>query len=433
MDIENIEWDKNLLFVSNEVKLNEAIEEEQRGAIRQEIEPWLSALFQSKHFSLLVGSGLTTGLANIANVESQGMGRLEFEGSYKDKVDEYAEKTAERFGRGEPNFEDDLRTALELLRGLEIQKEDSTDLEKQIDTQLESLVKNILSTERDFLNNLKENKTAATKALTNLKSFLLSFSSRSSSRNRLNLFTTNYDRFLEYGLDSAGILYLDRFIGSLNPKFRETKLNYDYHYNPPGIRGEPRYVEGVVKYSKLHGSIDWKYEADSVFKRLLPFGASDTHPEIVENLSSSLLIYPNSSKGIETSFYPYSELFREFSTAICRPNSSLVTYGYGFGDSHINSVIEDMLSIPSTHLVIISYNDAKGRIKSFFEDKNPSQFTLLIGDELGSLDKLNKYYLPKSAIDRISIKKASLLKNRGEAPSEEKKNGKVDINLREEE
>ncbi|MDR8391147.1 SIR2 family protein [Aliifodinibius sp. S!AR15-10] len=232
------------------------------------------------------------------------------------------------------------------------------------------------------------------------------------------MFTTNYDRFIEYGFDSAGILYLDRFVGSLNPKFRETKLNYDYHYNPPGIRGEPRYVEGVVKYSKLHGSVDWKSSNQDVIKKLLPFGADEDHPEIGSDLTDSLLIYPNSSKGIETAFYPYSELFREFSTAICRPNSSLVTYGYGFGDSHINSIIEDMLSIPSTHLVVISY-DGNERIKSFFENQNPSQFTLLLGKEFGDLEKLNKYYLPKSAIDRISIRRANLLKNRGEEPSED--------------
>ena len=48
------------------------------------------------------------------------------------------------------------------------------------------------------------------------------------------------------------------------------------------------------------------------------------------------MIYPNAAKDVETAYYPYAEVFRDFSATLCRPNSSLVTYGYGFGDDHIN-------------------------------------------------------------------------------------------------
>jgi hypothetical protein len=44
---------------------------------RPKIEPWLSAIFQTEHFSLLVGSGLTSAVGHIAKISSQGMGRLE--------------------------------------------------------------------------------------------------------------------------------------------------------------------------------------------------------------------------------------------------------------------------------------------------------------------------------------------------------------------
>ena len=67
-----------------------------------------------------------------------------------------------------------------------------------------------------------------------------------------------------------------------------------------------------------------------------------------------LMIYPNSAKDRETTAYPYVELFRDFAAAVCRPNSTLISFGYSFGDEHINRVIEDMLTIPSTHLVVIS-------------------------------------------------------------------------------
>ena len=72
------------------------------------------------------------------------------------------------------------------------------------------------------------------------------------------------------------------------------------------------------------------------------------------------MIYPNAAKDRETIAYPYVELFRDFAASICRPNSTVVCYGYSFGDEHINRVIEDMLTIPSAHLVIIAHGDPLG-------------------------------------------------------------------------
>ncbi|MDR8391146.1 hypothetical protein NC796_08360 [Aliifodinibius sp. S!AR15-10] len=121
MGTKEINWDENLLFIGNDIKVNNSIDEERRNEIRKEIEPWLSAIFQSEQFSLLVGSGLSNALAKIADIDSQDMSRLEFEGEYSQEIKAYAEKTAEEFGRGTPNFEDDLRASLELLRGYQIQ------------------------------------------------------------------------------------------------------------------------------------------------------------------------------------------------------------------------------------------------------------------------------------------------------------------------
>ncbi|GIV29199.1 MAG: hypothetical protein KatS3mg028_0265 [Bacteroidia bacterium] len=272
---------------------------------------------------------------------------------------------------------------------------------------------------------MKKNFFSKQKALLILKKFLLSFSARSATRDRLNIFTTNYDRFIEYGLDEAGILTLDRFIGKLKPIMRFHRIDLDYHYNPPGIRGEPRYVEGVVRYTKLHGSLDWQFEGGNIVKIPIPFGA-EVDKNHFDNPFDKVVIYPNSSKAVETSFFPYSELFRDFSTAICRPNSVLVTYGYGFGDSHINRIIADMLTIPSTHLVIISYDLVDGRIKNFIEKRNESQLTLLIGKELSNIEHLTNYYLPKPAIDRITDRQTKILEKR-RSTFERKEN---DINIK---
>jgi len=425
--------DKNILFISNEQIDIDSDEFKKYGdfnrqKIREKVEPWLTAVFQSEHLSLLIGSGLSIALAGDGSM----MKRIEFEGNYKETIKNKADEQAKNMGRGKANFEDDLRVAIELLKGYEIIGDSQKDnLKEEINAKLKELLFSILEIENNFLLNIITNnkadqnkngnpnesinaKNQATKGknpLLLLEQFLLSFSTRTATRDRLNIFTTNYDRFIEYGLDEAGILTLDRFIGKIKPIMRFHKVDLDYHYNPPGIRGEPRYVEGVVRLTKLHGSIDWKFEGDQIVRIPLPFGEK-MNGNFFTDPYDKVVIYPNSAKAIETAFFPYSELFRDFSTAICRPNSVLVTYGYGFGDSHINRIILDMLTIPSTHLVIISYDLANRRIENFVNKCNEAQLTLLIGKELGDLENLTNYYLPKPAIDRITDREARLLEKR---------------------
>lgn len=433
-----INWKcEHILKVNRSISTFEVKEEIAEEEARKHIEPWLSAIFQSEHLSVLLGAGLTTAVTSIASLPSQGMWRIEFEGRYKDNIKDYANQKAEKSDRGKANLEDDLRTAFELLAGLQIagNDADALQLKQSIDTAIFDFISAVLRTEAQFVRALDgnlhkcdrdsifeeeyerkmeqeklNNQKKSEEALGYLKSFLTSFASRTASRDRLNIFTTNYDRFIEYACDMAGILLLDRFVGKISPVMRSTKLELDYHYNPPGIRGEPRYVEGVARLIKMHGSIDWKFQGKKVIREPLQFGASS----FISDSAEAAVIYPNSSKDIETDFFPYADMFRDFSAALCRPNSALVVYGYSFGDSHINRIIEDMLTIPSTHLVIIAYEDSAKRIKRFYERHNPAQITLLIGSHFSDLKNLVDCYLPKAAIDKISVKAHELKERRGD-------------------
>ena len=184
------------------------------------------------------------------------------------------------------------------------------------------------------------------------------------------------------------------------------------HYNPPGIRGEPRYLEGLARYTKLHGSLDWSYQNRYVRKASIPFGADSFEPYMQD--PAGCMIFPNSAKDRETSEFPYVELFRDFAAATCRPNTVLVCYGYGFGDEHINRVIEDMLTIPSTHLVIISVDDPGSRISSFYNRVGRSeQISLLIGYPFAELTSLVDNFLPKPAIDLTTQKVQEIITSRG--------------------
>lgn len=384
--------------------------------LRPRIEPWLTSLFQSEHLSLLVGSGLTHAVHYLAaGSAAAGMREVGFT-THVEKIEKAAQASATSAGREKPNMEDAIRVANELLRGLAILEDASAaQLKLELNQTLAAFARSILSSEAGIANAAETSRENAFNVLVN---FLMSFASRTGTRDRLSIFTTNYDRFLETGAEIAGLHLIDRFVGTIAPIFRSSRLDIDLHYNPPGIRGEPRFVEGVARFSKLHGSIDW-IQANSEIKRIgIPFGAEVIDPFLKAPgldgaTANEVMIYPNSAKDRETAHYPYVELFRDFASAVCRPNSTLITYGYSFGDEHINRVIEDMLTIPSTHLVIISYDDPLGRIRAMYQKlgRGP-QISLLVGPELADITKLTENYLPKAAIDRATFRMSELLKMR---------------------
>ena len=406
-------------------------------AHRDHVEPWLSALFQAEHLNLLVGSGLPAAIAESAGVSAASMGLVRLDSDFADAVNEAAKIAARRSGRVKANIEYQIRSAAELINGLQILARAAESgrggrrlpksakgllnaWERELDGVLLKLMKQVLATERGIAEVLTSEKERdrASEIRRLIGGFLLPFASRAVTRDRLHIFTTNYDRVIEFGCDLLGLRVLDRFVGDLAPVFRASRLGVDLHYNPPGIQGEPQYLEGVVRFTKLHGSLDWRSMRDpsgqpEVRRCALPFGAPNEHPEIPTDPRGHLLVYPNPAKDVETLEYPYAELFRDFAAATCRPNTVLVTYGYGFGDDHINRVLRDMLSLPSTHLVVISYDDAGGRLWRFHAGTGrEKQMTLLVGSHFGDLATLVEAYLPQPAIDRTAWRMADLLKRR---------------------
>lgn len=424
-----------------------------------EIEPRIAALLQAEHVSLLLGSGLTTAIGFAVGAATQGMARANLTSSLAAGITTAADAAAKRMGRGSANIEDDIRAIRQLLDGLEVAAAAPTApdptaeseatksvaafasaaaayrdaVRKELDEILSQFAGNILAAERGIRAGLspadpgddehdeeaeKAKLAKANDARRLLGSFLLTFASRAASRERLHIFTTNYDRLIEFACDLAGVHVLDRFVGSIEPVFRSSRLGLDLHYNPPGIRGEPRYVEGVVRLTKLHGSLDWRFQAgpwgrQEVARVALPFGADAAHPAVAQH-GASIMIYPNAAKDVETLEYPYADLFRDFAAASCQPNGVVVTYGYGFGDDHINRVLRDMLTLPSTHLLIIAFNDPDGRIRAFDEAVGrPAQVSVMVGPTVASLDKLVARFLPKPALDRITWRLAELLDRRG--------------------
>ena len=229
----------------------ESNEPPERGdRVRPMLEPWLSAILQSEHLSLLVGNGLTTAATFLAGGQAPSMAiELTISDDALNTIfNSEVIKSAEKLGRGAPNVEDFLRIAISLEAGLRIAGDSRADLVSQaIQESLSQLISSILSAERTIRCGEfpKEDSVTELTPVGYLVSLLLTFASRTPNRDRLHLFTTNYDRVIEFTCEVSGIRIIDRFIGTLNPRFRASRMDIDLHYNPAGIRGEPRFLEGL--------------------------------------------------------------------------------------------------------------------------------------------------------------------------------------------
>ncbi len=401
---------------------------------REDVEPYLAALFQAEHLNLLVGSGLTTALATLAEFDGGADMNAELKianSECANAIQKAAETSARQTGRGTPNIEDRLRVAIAAAEGLRILRDDrAKDLQLGVNSALKNLRREVSKTE-DALEQKREESVAEKMTLQGLlMSFLGSFAGRVPTRDRLHVFTTNYDRVIEWGAELAGLRIVDRFVGSLRPIFRSSRLEIDYHYSPPGTVRDPRHLDGVFRLTKLHGSLDWEWDNQrrQIIRKALPFGQAPTAAEsgtIIYDeaddddetaptaAESRTIIYPNAAKDFETSFYPYADLFRDFAAALCRPHSVLVTYGYGFGDDHINRTIKDMLTIPSTHLLIISWDDQSGRIDKFLKGhQRGGQISLLLGPAFAGLPSLVDLWLPWPSAEFLLQGRAQIFRRR---------------------
>ena len=111
-------------------------------AQKKHIEPWLSAVFQSEHLGLLLGSGFTTAVAYQAGTNATGMECDYSNFPYGDELKTAATKTTKSMGRGEANIEDQIRAANLLAQGLEITENEKA---SKVKTAISNLFKGFLN------------------------------------------------------------------------------------------------------------------------------------------------------------------------------------------------------------------------------------------------------------------------------------------------
>jgi hypothetical protein len=129
---------------------------------------------------------------------------------------------------------------------------------------------------------------------------------------------------------------------------RTESYHYDLYYPGETTEGRVSRVDRVLHLYKLHGSINWRRRTAQAEEVII------SHAEPSDGEYGDVMIYPSPLKVTEMNGYPYSEMFRHFSTHIRQPQSVLIVIGYAFQDSHVNRLIYQALTIPSFVLIVVT-------------------------------------------------------------------------------
>lgn len=230
---------------------------------------------------------------------------------------------------------------------------------------------------------------------------------------RANIFTTNYDLFIEKASDellrnSLNFIFND---GARGLSRRYLKIS-NFHTSTwhQGTNDLYKFEIPTVNLIKMHGSVSWKKKSDDIIEVSygdeLPSGLEieiDNYDikEIVEKIEEDSLfktckeiiditeedelklnkfrreynklaiVNPTKAKFEETVFQQhYYQSLRLLSYELEKPQTVLLCFGFSFKDEHIREIIHRSLSNPSLIVYIFCYKkENKSEIKEFIDNK----------------------------------------------------------------
>lgn len=220
------------------------------------------------------------------------------------------------------------------------------------------------------------------------KTFVRKILTRPLNLKRVNIFTLNYDTLIEQAADAEGVVLIDGFVGVLKRVFRPECYDQDLYFPAETTEGRVHRHDRVLHLYKLHGSITWilsEPQWDNPYGLVAKSENADVKDVVV--------IYPTPGKFGETLGMPYAELFRRFATAVVRPQSTLFVIGYGFGDDHVNAIIQQALTVPSVVLVIVDPNPRSPFVQTLRKARDP-RIWIFSGYKLGTFAGFVQWALP---------------------------------------
>lgn len=170
-----------------------------------------------------------------------------------------------------------------------------------------------------------------------------------------NIFTTNYDLFIEKAVDLIPLTTKFTFNDGAKGYFNRTldSSNYNQMVSYKGLNDN--YISEIpsITLIKPHGSVNWLKEKN----KIVIGNEVQEMPVVVE---------PNGLEGQETFLNNhFHEMLRVFQLELDKPQTVLFVIGFSFQDDHISKMIKRALQNPEIMIYTFAYsNDSKSEILS---------------------------------------------------------------------
>lgn len=182
-----------------------------------------------------------------------------------------------------------------------------------------------------------------------------------------NIFTTNYDMFVEFASRKIPSLILNdgfvRTAGTVTDYLFAPERYSDRTYRSGAVYSHLSEVP-TINLIKLHGSLSWRNNGKSIVydsKPLTQLSPTDKNDDekVAGHLGKFFLILPNLRKFHATMMdRVYYDLLRIFANAMDQENAVLMVFGFSFEDEHILDITRRTLRNPTAQLLIFAYDPA---------------------------------------------------------------------------
>ncbi|CND62411.1 SIR2 family protein [Yersinia pseudotuberculosis] len=218
---------------------------------------------------------------------------------------------------------------------------------------------------------------------------------------RVNIFTTNYDLFIE---DAATRNHNLEFNDGFS---RRVNLHNQSAFDAKSFYRSIHATGNLYNYSieiptvnliKLHGSLSWKKNGNDIIYSLEPFSEREIKPVLKKEwVNSHALVLPRKDKFKETLLENiYYDLLRTYSNELDKEGTVLIVFGFSFADEHIELLTKKALRNATLKILIFAYNEnARDIFLEKFSDFSNVEIVFRPGGmlEFGHLNSIITNYL----------------------------------------
>jgi len=215
---------------------------------------------------------------------------------------------------------------------------------------------------------------------------------------QVNIFTTNYDVFIEDSIEFFDSVRLNDGFDrkpSLTGDFKfSTNCFCNSIFNNGSLYNYKVELPSVNLY-KLHGSMTWMHNTNNIVYKINNRAPCPPEPNVEQveaYVDNHALILPRKHKFSETVLQQiYYDLLRLYANELDKENTTLLVFGFSFADEHIIEITQRALKNPTLKIVIFAYNDvAKDVFLEQFEHYHNVDVIITGSDDVIDFNKLNE-------------------------------------------